>query len=156
MGSANGHSRSSKRDRSAELDTDHANYGNKRSRLGNTASVQQVEAARSHPSNDCQQPHEQGWVEGNAPLPIESEADAAYHGVMQMVHQVHNNQLSQHACEVKSQIRNLDAAEGIGVMAWLIDGMLTQHTDPEAHALITDWVTDLADFAKHRIQLSRT
>lgn len=90
------------------------------------------------------------------PLPSDTEADARYQGVQEMVHQVQNDQVSQHACQLKGQLRNLDAAEGIGVMAWLIDGMLSQRADPSARELITDWVMDLAEFAKHRAQMCRT
>ena len=98
----------------------------------------------------------QAWIPDGAEGPSGSQADASVLGVLKMVHQVHSNQVSQEACEAKNQLRTLDAAEGIGVMAWLIDGMLSQRTDPDSHAMIADWVTDLADFAKHRIQMSRT
>ena len=89
-------------------------------------------------------------------LASDTDADAGYQGVLQMVQQVKSDQVSQHACQLKGQLRNLDAAEGIGMMAWLIDGMLSQRADPSARELITDWVMDLAEFAKHRAQLCRT
>ncbi len=98
----------------------------------------------------------QAWIPDNAEGPSGSHAEAGVLGVLEMVHQVHSNQVSQEACEAKNQLRTLDAAEGIGVMAWLIDGMLSQRTDPDSHTMIADWVTDLADFAKHRIEMSRT
>lgn len=89
-------------------------------------------------------------------LAADTEADAGYEGVLQMVRQVQSDQVSQHACQLKSQLRDLDAAEGIGMMAWLIDGMLSQRADPSAQQLILDWVTDLSEFAKHRVQMCRT
>ena len=73
-----------------------------------------------------------------------------------MVHQIQNDQASAGACQLKRQLRNLDAAEGIGLVAWLIDGMLAQRADPSARDLVADWVTDLAEFAKQRVRLSRT
>lgn len=89
-------------------------------------------------------------------LASDTEADARYQSVQAMVHQVQNDQVSQQACQLKGQLRNLDAAEGIGMVAWLIDGMLSQRSDPSAQELITDWVMDLAEFAKHRAQICRT
>ncbi|DBA86692.1 TPA: hypothetical protein ACH3X1_005146 [Trebouxia sp. C0004] len=149
MGPANGHHRSSKRGRSAELDPD---GGSKRSRLGLSAPVLEPRAVDGYEHAQLGQ----AWIPDDAEGPSGSQADPGVLGVLEMVHQVHSNQVSQEACEAKNQLRTLDAAEGIGVMAWLIDGMLSQRTDPDSHAMIADWVTDLADFAKHRIQMSRT
>ena len=153
MALANGHNRSHKRGRSADSDPEGANFGNKRSRLGMPASVQQPEAAQQYLTHEfVEDQHAPGWADAEGTNGM--QADARFHGIQEMVHQVHSNQISLHACEAKNQLRTLDAAEGIGVMAWLIDGMLSQRTDPDSHALIADWVTDLADFARHRIQLS--
>lgn len=158
MGAANGYNRGSKSGLSAEQDPDYAHQGRKRSRLGMTLSdAQQAEAAQDHARNGFRESHHvDNGLEGQPEMLNPSQTDVAYHGVMEMVHQVHNCQVSEHACRVKDQMRNLDAAEGIGVMAWLIDGMLSQRTDPSAIEMIAGWVTDLADFAKHRLQLSRT
>ncbi|DBA79844.1 TPA: hypothetical protein ACH3X2_007681 [Trebouxia sp. C0005] len=149
MGLANGHLRSNKRGRSAESDPE---GGSKRSRLGTSAPALQPGFGNGFE----QAQHGQAWIPDDAEGPAGCQADAGVLGVMEMVHQVLSNQVSQEACEAKNQLRSLDAAEGIGVMAWLIDGMLSQRTDPDSHAMIADWVTDLADFAKHRIQMSRT
>ncbi len=149
MGPANGHHRSNKRGRSAESDPE---GGSKRSRLGMSAPVLEPGAVNGFEQAQLGQ----AWTPDDAEGPSGSQADGAVLGVLEMVHQVHSNQVSQEACEAKNQLRTLDAAEGIGVMAWLIDGMLSQRTDPDSHAMIADWVTDLADFAKHRIQMSRT
>ena len=156
MAPANGHNRSDQRGRSADSEPEGANFSNKRSRLGMPASVQQPEAGQHYLTHAFgEEQHAPGWAEGNAEGTNGMEAGASFHGIQEMVHQVHSNQISLHACEAKNQLRTLDAAEGIGVMAWLVDGMLSQRTDPDSHALIADWVTDLADYARYRIQLSR-
>lgn len=150
LGTANGHSRSMKRGRSSEHITEHASNGSKRSRLGMPAvSQQHMLTAQNQAELGFQDPQE-------IALASDSEADTGYTGVLEMVHQVQNDQVSQHACHLKNQLRNLDAAEGIGVMGWLIKGMLTQPADPSAREMIKDWVTDLADFARHSVKLCRT
>ena len=149
MGPANGNHRSNKRGRSAESDPE---GGSKRSRFGMAAPILEPGAANGFEQAQLGQ----AWIPDDAEGPSGSQADVGVLGVLEMVHQVHSNQVSQEACEAKNQLRSLDAAEGIGVMAWLIDGMLSQRTDPDSHAIIADWVTDLADFARHRIQMSRT
>lgn len=136
-----------KRGRSSDNVSEHAG---KRSRLGLPAVSQPHDDAAQHSSVlSPQDPQE-------IPLASDNDADAGYRGMLQMVHQVQTDQVSQHACQLKGQLRNLDAAEGIGVMAWLIDGMLSQRTDSSGRQLITDWVMDLAEFAKQRAQLCRT
>ncbi|KAL3145384.1 hypothetical protein ABBQ38_001634 [Trebouxia sp. C0009 RCD-2024] len=144
---ANGHSNSMKRGRSSDSVVEHA--CSKRSRLGMPAVPHVNDLLHKPAVLGPKDPQE-------IPLPSDTEADARYQGVQEMVHQVQNDQVSQHACQLKGQLRNLDAAEGIGVMAWLIDGMLSQRADPSARELITDWVMDLAEFAKHRAQMCRT
>lgn len=147
LSGANGPSRSVKRDRSSDDVSEHTG---KRSRLG--------VPAVSHPHVEpAQHPHVLGFQDPREiSLALDTDADAGYQGVLQMVQQVQSDQVSQHACQLKGQLRNLDAAEGIGMMAWLIDGMLSQRADPSARKLITDWVMDLAEFAKHRAQSCRT
>ena len=150
LSGANGYSRSMKRGRSSDSVVEHTSNSNKRSRLGMPAVGHPYIDPAHHPAVlDSEDPQE-------VSLASDAEADAGYQGVLEMVHQVQNDQVSQHACQLKGQLRNLDAAEGIGMMAWLIDGMLSQRTDPSARELITDWVVDLAEFAKHRAQMCRT
>lgn len=143
----NGHSKSMKRGRSTDSISEHTG---KRSRLGMTTVSHPYAGHSHHPdvmgSGDPQE----------ISLAADTEGDAGYQGVLQMVHQVSSDQVSQHACQLKGQLRRLDAAEGIGMMAWLVDGMLSQPADPSAQQLIQDWVTDLAEFARHRVQMCRT
>ena len=147
LSGANGHSRSVKRGRSSDNVSE---YTGNRCRLGMPAiSHPHVDSAQHTSVLSSQDPQE-------ISLASDTDADAGYQGVLQMVQQVKSDQVSQHACQLKGQLRNLDAAEGIGMMAWLIDGMLSQRADPSARELITDWVMDLAEFAKHRAQLCRT
>lgn len=93
--------------------------------------------------------HEQVLRQQNAD---DTQEDEAYESVMQMVQQVQANRVSRLARDAKDCLRNLDAAEGIGVIAWLIDGMLTHRTDEKSQETITDWVTDLGSFIKRRTQ----
>ena len=147
LSGANSHSRSVKRGRSSDNVSEHAG---KRSRLGMPAvSRPHVEPAQHPNVLGFQDPQEISFASG-------TDAGAGYQGVLQMVQQVQSDQVSPHACQLKGQLRNLDAAEGIGMMAWLIDGMLSQRADPSARELITDWVMDLAEFAKQRAQSCRT
>ena len=147
LSGANGHSRSLKRGRSSD---DVSEHGGKRSQLGMSAvSHPHVEPAQRPNVLHSQDPRE-------ISLASDTDADAGYQGVLQMVQQVQCDQVSQHACQLKGQLRRLDAAEGIGMMAWLIDGMLSQRADPSGRQLITDWVMDLAEFAMHSAQSCRT
>ena len=150
LGIADGHSRSLKRGRSTDHTIEHPSNSSKRSRLGKPAVDQQhMLPAQNHAVLGSQDPQE-------IALASDSEADTRYQGVLEMVHQVQNDQISQHACQLKNQLRTLDAAEGIGVMGWLIQGMLSQPADPSQREIMKDWVTDLADFARHSVKLCRT
>ena len=151
----NGFEQHSKRGRPSELNSVQSQSDSKRSRLGLTPSDLQ-QTGSWHDSDATLYTNGSRMYDNHAEAPAESEADAAYYGVMQMVHRVHGNDVSQAACHVKDQLRSLDPAEGIGVIAWLVDGMLSQHVGSASHGLIVDWVNDLADFAKHRIQSSRS
>lgn len=136
-----------KRGRSSDTISEHTS---KRSRSG-MSNVSHAYGDHSH------HPSVMGSVDPQEILlAADTEGDAGYQGVLQMVHQVQTDQISQHACQLKGQLRSLDAAEGIGMLAWLVDGMLSQRADPSAQQLILDWVTDLAEFAKHRVQMCRT
>ena len=137
---SNGHNRGVKREAAPDTAVRDSQQVTKRSRLG-------VSAAEARRHDSGQHSVEQDQM-GQNPV----EGDGAYESVMHMVQQVQANRVSRLARDAKDCLRNLDAAEGIGVIAWLVDGMLTQRTDDKSKDMIADWVADLGSFIRYRTQ----
>lgn len=145
--SSGGHT-SGKRELASDPGPQDAQHSYKRSRLAGSGSDERADIAGPLPHHDQQQPP-------NVALQsLDANADDAetYDAVMQMVQQVQGNRISRAGREAKDSLRSLDAAEGIGVIAWLIDALLSQRTDTKAKDLIKDWVTDLHTFIRRRTQ----
>lgn len=137
----NGQRKGTKREAGLDNGARSSHHGAKRSRLA----VSGVQGELG------QQPSDKVHTSQQQPTDAASE-DQGYQSVMQMAQQVQANRVSRLARDAKECLRNLDAAEGIGVIAWLIDGMLTQRTDEKSQDVITDWVSDLGSFIQHRTQ----
>lgn len=131
--------RGMKRDAAPESQAGQIRHSAKRSRLA-VSVADDIKHDNSQQSLDHMQP-----AEGQ-------QEDEAFESVMQMVQQVQANRVSRLARDAKDCLRNLDAAEGIGVIAWLVDGMLTQRTDEKSKDVIQDWVADLGSFIRRRTQ----
>ena len=144
---ANGNHRGVKREAVPDNGARHHHQNTKRSRLA----VSATDDTKLDGGQQAYDPeHEQIPRQRRAD---DIQEDEAYQSVTQMVQQVQANRVSRLARDAKDCLRNLDAAEGIGVIAWLIDGMLTHRTDEKCKETITDWVTDLGTFIKRRTQL---
>ena len=126
---ANGRSKSARREPASDTGSRDAQHDSKRAKVA--VDNPETDKAETADPADC---HE------------------ACEAVMQMVQQVQGNRISRAGRDAKDCLRNLDAAEGIGVIAWLIDGLLSQRTDAKSKDLIKDWVTDLGGFIRRRTQ----
>ena len=143
---ANGMHRGVKREAVPDNGARHHHQNAKRSRLAvSAADDSKLDGSQQASAPEHEQLTQQQHADG-------TQEDEAYQSVTQMVQQVQANRVSRLARDAKDCLRNLDAAEGIGVVAWLIDGMLTQRTDDKSKQTITDWVTDLGTFIKRRTQ----